>query len=76
MDDSTNLFNCPAEKRVIRALYLTQWPYRPGPKWPNNPDLWDWGYQANFIGMRSVDEPPWGIARADVYIRESSVVSP
>ena len=72
----TNLFDCPAEKRIPRLVAMGK--VRPG--W------WGWGYQQNVIGMHNnlgnrfgTDEAPhWGISGSTYFgsLRESAVVSP
>ena len=77
---STNLFNCSAEKRAARVLH--QWDHFPLDAWPENPALWDWGYQSNLSGMHSQEESLWpssvprGVSPYPDSIRESAVVSP
>ena len=72
----TNLFDCPAEKRIPRLVSMGR--VRPG--W------WGWGYQQNVIGIHNnlgnrlgTDESPhWGISGSTYFgfLRESAVVSP
>ncbi len=72
----TNLFDCPAEKRIPRLVSLGK--VRPG--W------WGWGYQQNVIGVHNnlgnrfgTDEDPhWGISGSTYFgsLRESAVVLP
>ena len=72
----TDLFECPAEKRIPRLVSMGK--VRPG--W------WGWGYQQNIIGMHSnrgndygtEDEPHWGISGPSYFgsLRESAVASP
>ncbi len=72
----TNLFDCPAEKRIPRLVAMGK--VRPG--W------WGWGYQQNVIGIHNnignrfgTDEAPhWGISGSTYFgsLRESAVVSP
>ena len=72
----TNLFDCPAEKRIPRLVSMGK--VRSG--W------WGWGYQQNVIGIHNnlgnrfgTDEAPhWGISGSTYFgsLRESAVVSP
>ena len=72
----TNLFDCPAEKRIPRLVSMGK--VRPG--W------WGWGYQQNVLGVHNnrgnrfgTDEAPhWGISGSTYYgsLRDSAVVSP
>ena len=67
----TNLFDCPAEKRIPRLVSM-------GKVWPGS---WGWGYQQNSFGMsRRYDYVRyWGISGPALdgpALRESAVVSP
>ena len=66
----TNLFDCPAEKRVSRLISMGK--VRPG--------SWGWGYQQNSFGLSGYYDYSryWGIsgpALAGPALRESAVVS-
>ena len=79
---STNLFNCPAEKRTARALLHWFDGFSSDVVWLENRELWDWGYQSNLSGMRSQEDSLWpssvprGVSSYPDSIRESAVVSP
>ena len=72
----TNLFDCPAEKRIPRLVAMGK--VRPG--W------WGWGYQQNALGVHNNrgnrfgtdKEPHWGISGSTYFdsLRESAVLSP
>ena len=66
----TNLFECPAEKRIPRLVAMGQVPWD---------GAWGWGYLQNSYGIGSAwaGVGPWGISgRDEKGIRESAVVSP
>ncbi len=74
---NTNLFDCPAEKRIPRLVAM-------GKVWPGS---WGWGYLQNSYGIGSawggVSESagPWGISGSRNWdgpgtLRDSDVVSP
>ena len=65
----TNLFDCPAEKRIPRLASMVE----------IHPRAWGWGYLQNSYGIGSAwaGVGPWGISgRDEKGIRESAVVSP
>ena len=71
LDVQTNLFDCPAEKRIPRLVSMGK--VRPG--------SWGWGYQQNSFGLgTSYDYVRyWGISGPGLYgsaLRDSAVVSP
>ena len=69
---NTNLFDCPAEKRIPRLVAM-------GKVWPGS---WGWGYQQNSFGIGSQwPNGSWGISGnrdrdGPGTLRDSDVVSP
>ena len=73
----TNLFECPAEKRIPRLVAMGKVPY----------SMWGWGYLQNSYGIGSQwsggfgSKGPWGISGSRDWdgpgtLRDSDVVSP
>ena len=69
---NTNLFECPAEKRIPRLLAMSEK--------RTHPNAWGWGYQQNSFGLSGrFDFRYWGVSGPALdgpAIRESVVVSP
>ena len=92
LDGQTNLFNCPAEKRVLKAIQAADWPSIPplselSPiSSPWGPTFTPWGYMQNHHGIKPTSYgrgPYWGIAGSPLWpggwdrgIRDFQVVSP
>ena len=78
LDANTNLFECPAEKRIPRLVAMGK----------ADPREWGWGYLQNSFGIgsqwhvhSSLDAGPWGISGSRDWdgpgtLRDSDVVSP
>ena len=87
----TNLFNCPAEKRVLKAIQAADLPLSSPPlslevSFPWGPPFTPWGYSQNHYGINPTfslhEEKWWGIAGSPLRsggtrgIRDFQVVSP
>ena len=92
LDGQTDLFNCPAEKRVLKAVQAAGWslsspPPPPGVTSPHGPFFVPWGYLQNDFGLIPSssfrDVKWWGISGHALRpggwtrgIRDFQVVSP
>ena len=88
LDGQTNLFNCPAEKRVLKAFQAADLPLPsshplPGISYPYGPPFIPWGYIQNSFGLTPERGNWWGIAGSPLRpggwtrgIRDFQVVSP
>ncbi len=92
LDGQTNLFNCPAEKRVLKAIQAVDspppppWGRLPGVTLPWGPHFTPWGYLQNDLGLNPTSYgkgPYWGISGSPLRpggwtrgIRDFQVVSP
>ena len=90
LDGQTNLFNCPAEKRVAKAIQAANLPPPPQPPpgipsiSPWGPNFTPWGYVQNNFGIKPIygKGPYWGISGSPLQpggwtrgIRDFQVVS-